>query len=153
MRLAKFLHRLTIVCFLLMWIPFTMMMINIEDVQAAESPFNNPWMVATSALFVGTFVFFIASSIVGWLSNQRILASGQDAEAKILAIADTGTRINDNPVIEFSLRVQPANHPAFVAQAQQTVSVINLWSFQPGSIVNVKFVPGTDRVAIVGPKV
>ena len=153
MKLAKFLNRLTVVCFLLMWIPFAMMMINIGDMPAAESPFTNPWMVATSVLFVATFVFFFASLIVGWLSNKLILASGQDAQAKILAIADTGTRINDNPVIEFSLQVQPAYHPAFIAQAQQTVSLINLWSFQPGSIVHVKFVPGTDKVAIVGPKV
>ena len=153
MRLAKFLMRLTVVCFILMWIPFVIMMINIEDMQGAESFFTNPWMVATWALFAMTFVFLFASLIVGWLSNQMILANGLDAEAKILAITDTGTRINDNPVIEFSLQVQPANHPSFVAQAQMTVSVINLSSFQPGKIVNVKFVPETDRVAIVGPKV
>ena len=153
MRLAKFLDKLTVACFLLMWIPFAWVMINIGNMPTQESFLANPWVYAMLVLFVGTFVFFFASLIVGWLSNQRILASGQDAQAKILAIASTGTTINDNPVIEFSLRVQPANHPAFVAQARHTVSIINLPSFQPGSILNVKFVPGTDRVAIVGPRV
>lgn len=152
MRLAKFLNKLTVACFLLMWIPFAMVMINIGSIQTAESFFTNPWTIAMWVLFAATFVCFFASLIVGWWSNRVVLASGQDAEAKILAIADTGTRINENPVLEFSLQVQPANHPAFIAQAQQTVSIINLWSFQPGSIVKVKFVPGTDRVAIVGPK-
>ncbi|MEP6924413.1 MAG: hypothetical protein ABI954_08095 [Pyrinomonadaceae bacterium] len=161
MKLAKLLTRLGGICFLLMWIPFAIVMINgplrlmsgnLDDMQTVESIFTSPWMYAMWALFAGTFVFFIASAIVSRLSNQRILASGQDAEAKILAIADTGTRINDNPVIDFSLQVQPANYPAFVAQARQTVSIIHLPSYQPGKIVNVKFVPGTDQVAIVGAK-
>jgi hypothetical protein len=161
MRTAKLLKRLSSICFLLMWIPFAMVMIdgplrlatgNPEDAQAAESILTSPWMYAMWALFAGTFIFFTTSLIVGGLSNRRILASGQDAEAKILSIADTGTRINDNPVIDFSLQIQPAGYPAFVAQARQTVSVIYLPSYQPGKILNVKFIPGTDQVAIVGPK-
>lgn len=161
MKLAKLLQWLSGICFLLMWIPFAMVMINgplrlatgsLEDMKAVESIFTSPWMYALGALFAGTFVFLIASMIVGGLSNQWTLASGQEAEAKILAIAETGTRINDNPVIDFSLQIQPANYPAFVAQARQTVSIIHLPSYQPGKIVNVKFIPGTDKVAIVGPK-
>jgi hypothetical protein len=161
MKLAKILKWLSSICFLLMWIPFAMVMINgplrlmsgnIEDMKAVESIFTSPWLYMMGALFVGTFVFFIASLIVGAISNQRILAGGQEAEAKILDIRDTGTRINDNPVIDFSLQVQPANYPAFVAEARQTVSIIHLPSYQPGKIVNVKFVPGTDKVAIVGAK-
>jgi len=161
MKLAKLLKALSGICFLLMWIPFAMVMINgplrlatgnPEDMQAAESILTSPWMYAMWALFAGTFIFLIASLVIGGLSNRRILASGQDAEAKILAMTDTGTRINDNPVIDFSLQIQPASYPAFVAQARQTVSVIYLPSYQPGKILNVKFIPGTDKVAIVGPK-
>lgn len=161
MKLAKLLKRLSSICFLLMWIPFVMVMINgplsmmsgnLDDIQAAGSIFSSPWFYAMWALFAGTFIFFIASLIVGGISNRRVIANGQDAEAKILAIADTGTRINDNPVIDFSLQIQPANFPAFVAQARQTVSMIHLPSYQPGKIVHVKYVPGTDQVAIVGVK-
>ncbi len=161
MKLAKLLSRLGGICFLLMWIPFEMVMINgplksitgnLEETQVGEYILASPWTYALGALFTGTFIFLIASLIVGGLSNRQILASGQDAEAKILHIADTGTRINDNPMIEFSLQIQPANYPAFVAQARQTVSVINLPSYQPGKIVNVKFIPGMDKVAIVEAK-
>jgi hypothetical protein len=161
MKLAKLLKRLGGICFLLMWIAFAMVMINgpfrlasgnPENMQAASSIFSSPWWYALWVLFAGTFIFSIASAIVGGISNRQILASGQDAEATILTIADTGTRINDNPVIDFSLQVQPANYPAFVAQARQTVSLIQLPSFQSGKILHVKFVPGTDKVAIVGTK-
>jgi hypothetical protein len=161
MKSAKLLKRLSSICFLLMWIPFAAVMIkgplslatgDPEAAQTAESLLTSPWMYALGVLFAGTFIFFIASLIIGGLSNRRILASGKDAEAKILTIADTGTRINDNPVIDFSLQVQPASYPAFVAQARQTVSAIHLSSYQPGKIVTVKFIPGTDQVAIVGLK-
>lgn len=158
MKLAKWLRRLSTICFLLMWIPFALVMIdgplrmasgNIEDLKAAESIFNSPWMIAMWALFAGTFVFLLASLLVGTISNRRILASGQSAEARILALSDTGTRINQNPVVNISLEVRPPNHPAFVAETRQTVSIIHLPSFQPGKIVRVKFIPGTEKVAIV----
>jgi hypothetical protein len=160
MKLARLLRKLSGICFLLLWIPFALVMINgplklatagsIEEMQNVGSIFLSPWMFALGALFAGTFIFLIASLVVGALANQRILATGQDAVAKILAIKDTGTRINDNPVIEFSLQVQPPNYPAFTGQARQTVSLIHLPSYQPGGLVNVKFVPGTEAVAITG---
>jgi hypothetical protein len=161
MKSAKLLKRLSNICFLVMWIPFAMVMINGPlrlatggpvDLQSVESVFTGIWMIALGALFAGTFIFFIASLLVGALANQRILATGQDGEATILSIADTGTRINDDPVIDFSLQVRSAGCPAFAALARQTVSMIHLPAYQPGRIVSVKFVPGTDHVAIVGPK-
>ena len=161
MKSAKLLQKLSGICFLLMWIPFAIVMIKgplrllmgkPEHMQAAEAIFTSPWMYAMWALFAGTFIFFIASGIVSGISNRRILASGQDAEATILDIAETGTRTNDNPEIDFSLEVQPANQSAFYAQARQTVSIIELPSYQRGKVVYVKFIPGTEEVAIVGPK-
>ncbi len=162
MDLAKLLRRLSGICFLLMWIPFALVMINgplsmmrgnHEDLQSAADVITSPWFYAMWVLFAGTFVFLIASTIAAGVSNRRIIANGQDAEAKILAINDTGTRINDNPVIEVSLQIQPENYPVFVATARQTVSVIHLPSYQPGKFVRVKYISGTDKVAITGVKI
>ncbi|HEY8560450.1 MAG TPA: resistance to Congo red protein [Pyrinomonadaceae bacterium] len=161
MKLAKSLKSLSGVCFLLMWVPFAMVMLNgplklaagnSQDLPAVESVLSSPWMFAMWTLFAGTFVFFIGSLIVGALSNRRILRSGQPGEATILDIADSGMRINDDPVIYFSLQIRSPHFPSFAARAQQTVSAIHLPSYQPGKILNVKFIPGTDQVAIVGPK-
>lgn len=161
MKLAKLLKRLSSISFLLMWIPFAMVMIggplkmisgNPDDIPTAGSIFSSPWMYAMGALLAGTFIFLIASLIVGAVANRIIISEGENAEAKILAIADTGTRINDNPVLDFSLHIKPSNYPAFVAQARQMVSAVYLPLFQPGKIVYVKYVPRTDRVAIVGAK-
>ena len=84
------------------------------------------------------------------MSNILIEAKGQDAVAEILSINDTGTRINDNPVINFSLRVRPMFQPEFLGQARRTISIIELPQYQPGKTVRVKFVPGKEQVAIVG---
>jgi hypothetical protein len=161
MKPAKLLKKMSGLCFLLVWIPFAVVMINgplrlasgdVNEEQVVESLLAGPWLYALGALFAGTFIFFIASMIVGGLANRRILTNGQDAEAKILDMKDTGTRTNDNPEIEFTLEIQPANYPAFVGQALQTVSIIELPSYQRGKNVYVRFIPETNQVAIVGPK-
>lgn len=100
-------------------------------------------------LMIGSILIPLFS---GMREQSRILEHGQAAEARILALKDTGTRINENPLIDISMEVRPYNAPAFTAQIRQTISVVHLPSFQPGNIVDVKFVPGTDQVVIAGVK-
>jgi hypothetical protein len=109
-----------------------------------------PWVAATIAFGIGATVFFIASMVIGGMSNIMIEAKGQDAEAQIVRINDTGTRINDNPVVEFTLQVRPAGFPPFTGAARKTISIVELAQYQPGRTVRVKFAPGKDQVAIVG---
>lgn len=163
MKLAKILKRLSGLCFLLLWIPFAIVMINgpfaiaFNGPEAAERAMNTGffsgvgiWMVLLFALVVGSAVFMVASILIGGMANRRVINTGQDAKAKILSIGETGTRINGNPVVDIALEIQPATQPAFMASTRQTVSIVHLPSFQPGRIVNVKYIPGTDQVAIVG---
>lgn len=103
-------------------------------------------------------VFLLMGSIlIPFFSNMRaknkIISEGQPAEARILALADTGTRINNDPLVSFSLEVYSPVQPPFQAEVRQTVSVIHLPSYQPGKVVNVKYLPGTNEVAIIGAKI
>jgi hypothetical protein len=91
----------------------------------------------------------LLKNFTGRGKNRRILANGRDAEARVLSIDDTGERVNNEPVVNLSLRVRPSAMPEFTAEAHETVPVLNLPLFQPGKIVKVKYVPGTDQVAIV----
>jgi len=162
MRTANWLKILGVLCFLVLWIPFAMIMITgplsiaiCGPEQAAAGQTNifwqmTPWVILTIAFGVGATVFFIGSLIASGMSNILIEAKGQDAVAEILSINDTGTRINDNPVINFSLRVRPMFQPEFLGQARRTISIIELPQYQPGKTVRVKFVPGKEQVAIVG---
>lgn len=165
MKIAKILKKLGWLCFLLLWIPFGILMFK----GPLSIALNGPESVAENmggdffgsmGIWIGLIAFFaimsgvfmVGSIIVGGISNRRVIAKGLDAEAKILQLKDTGTRIKDNPVVNFSLEVHPQGQPAFIAEASQTISMLYLPSFQPGKIVHVKYVPGTDQVAIVGAK-
>lgn len=90
--------------------------------------------------------------LISGRSNRRILQKGRDAEARVLSIDDTGKRVNNEPVINLTLRVRPSALSEFTAEASQTVPVLDLPLFQPGKKVKVKYVPGTDQVAIVRSK-
>jgi hypothetical protein len=154
---------LSLIFFLLLWIPFAMIMltgplslvISGPDAAIANGPESllwgmGIWVVLTVGLGLAATFFFIASLVISGMSNIMIEAKGQDAEAEIVSVSDTGTRINDNPVVAFSLNVRPMGHPHFAGQARRTISIVELPQYQPGKVVRVKFVPGKEQVAIVG---
>jgi hypothetical protein len=79
-----------------------------------------------------------------------VLQTGVTATATIVSIRDTGTRINDNPVIAMQLQVQPSGAPSFQAEVKETVSILQIPHFQPGAHLEVKYDPGQPaNVAIV----
>ena len=121
----------------------------------------------SGAVFTGGIILIVGGTLLGALmlfsailiplfsmmgSKNNALKNGTSAEAKILAVTDTGTRINHNPLVNFSLEVHPSAQQAFIVNVSQTVSVIHLPSYQPGKMLNVKYIPGTNEVAITGLK-
>lgn len=165
MKLAKWMRRLGWLCFLLVWIPFGIIMfkgplsIAMNGPERVGENMSNDffgqmgiWIGLSVGLGILSSILIFGSVIVNAISNRRTISTGQDAEAKILAIRDTGTRINDNPVLNFSLEVRPPGQPNFIAETSQKISFLYLSNFQPGKILKVKYVPGTDRVAIIGVK-
>ena len=82
--------------------------------------------------------------------NSRILDSGSPAEAKILKYEHTGRSFNDMPVLTFYLEVYPPNKPPFNAESTAAVPMMNAHALQPGNRVKVKYMPDTNKVAIVG---
>ena len=99
-------------------------------------------------LIIGSF---LVPLILGMRNRAHVDETGTPATARILGTADTGTRIGNNPLVRFDLQVTPMASPAFQAQVEQTVSIIHLPLYQPGKIVNVKFIPATQNTVITGP--
>jgi hypothetical protein len=102
-----------------------------------------------------TLIFgsFLVPMLFGIRTRAKIEETGIAATARILGTADTGTRINTNPVVRFDLQVNPPAAPAFQTQVEQTVSIIHLPLYQPGKTVNVKFIAGTQNTVITGPAI
>jgi len=73
--------------------------------------------------------------------RQRLLATGEQAQAKILGLADTGVKINNNPQLQIQLEVYPQTRPPFQTQCITTVSFLAIPRIQPGMMVMVRFDP------------
>ena len=77
------------------------------------------------------------------------LQDGTPAQATILRIWDTGTTLNDNPVVGFLLEVRPPNLPAYQAESKSMIPRLSISQFQPGATVPVKIDPQNQaRVAL-----
>ncbi len=97
------------------------------------------------------FGSFLVPMLFGMRNRAKVEETGTEATARIIGTADTGTRINNNPLVRFDLQVNPPAAPAFQTQVDQTVSIIHLPLYQPGKTVNVKFLPETQNTVITGP--
>jgi len=79
----------------------------------------------------------------------EILAIGTPAEGTIVRLVDTHTTINDDPVVEFVVRVAPKGKEPWEAHAKGLVSRLDVPSFQPGRVVPVKYDPANPvRIAL-----
>lgn len=85
--------------------------------------------------------------------KAALLAAGEDAEATILAVADTGVTLQNGLYfqVQFDLEVQPAAGAAFRASVKDYVSRVSIAQYQPGVKVRVKYNPQNPaEVAITG---
>jgi hypothetical protein len=81
--------------------------------------------------------------------NRQILAAGEAAPAVILAVADTGVTINNNPQARLTLEVRPSGRQPFTAEATFLVGRLQTGMIMPGMTVQVRFDPAdTSRVAV-----
>jgi len=156
MKIAKLLTTLAWLSFALMWIPFIITIMGWENfdspAEGAGSIIDTlgGWMNIGFGMMGLTFVVFIAAWIVGVLINRRIAHQGEDSVAKIIKASTTGEKTGENPTIKFTLDVRPKHHPSFVATAKQTISLANLGTFREGTLVGVKYIPGSETVVIAG---
>lgn len=78
-----------------------------------------------------------------------ILAVGVPAQARIVRLVDSGITINDDPVVDFILEVQPPQGPTYSATSRALVSRLELASVQPGRVLPVRYDPDQpQRVAM-----
>jgi len=83
----------------------------------------------------------------GWMVDRfsgrsdscEILRIGTAATAQIVRLIDTGTTINNDPVVEFVLRVNPPDGQPYEARTKALVSRPDIPSVQPGRVAPVRF--------------
>lgn len=143
-------------CFRLTFVAMTigfirLWIIDMEDTNDAWKIAGYMWpFIATFVFMMSGFALMIASSLAGGISNISLLRNGVKARAQIIELKKTGLMINEDPVVHFKLIVYPDDDPAFTAEAQNIVSIIDIPQYQKGSYVRVRFNPVNRETAIEG---
>ncbi len=105
---------------------------------------------AASVLFAGLLG---CTAVVDRFSGRgdacAILATGTPAMATIAAIHDTGITVNNDPVVDFDLDVQPAGGKPFRSAARALVSRLAVPRIQPGRTLPVKYDPAQPGRAAI----
>lgn len=157
--------------FVLMWLPFTCIFVGmagemggvgadfadavsefipglLEIQPSGASTLTMVSFILTFGVMLAAMALIFGAPLLAGLQNRKILRSGRAAPARILSVTQTGTYINQNPVVRFTLEVQPADGMPFEAEAERLVYQTQIPQFQPGSAVPVRYDPETLEVAI-----
>jgi len=89
----------------------------------------------------------VAQQQLGQAQQLQALMNDPNARigtALINAIRDTGTTINEDPVVEFQMNVTDADGSVYAVLHQQVVSRLRVGAMQPGATVQVR-IDSTDR--------
>jgi hypothetical protein len=72
---------------------------------------------------------------------QRLMDLGRIGQAVITGVRETGATVNQNPIVEFDLRVALEGHPPYAVTHRQVVSRLVVGNFAPGATVPVRVDP------------
>lgn len=100
------------------------------------------------AAVAAMFIFGLGPMLWGNWRDRRLRADGLPAKATVLAITDTRSRVNGNPVVDLQLSVQASADHTYTTQLRATISPVDLPRYQPGMTVNVVADP-EDRQRVV----
>jgi hypothetical protein len=94
---------------------------------------------------VGTFLlialsFFFVRRYMRKVTGGNI-QGGEVAQATIIRMWDTGTTVNDNPVVGFLLEVRRQAYPVYQAETKSMIPRLMVSQFQPGAVVPIKLNP------------
>ena len=81
-------------------------------------------------------------------SGNMLAMTGLAATAEVVAIADTGASVNDNPIVKLSLKVTPSmGMPAFDTVGETMVSKIAIP--RKGDKIDIKYNPADPKQFVV----
>jgi hypothetical protein len=85
-------------------------------------------------------IAFLAFFLIRRSSRKKaevLLETGQQGQATILSLEDTGMLINNNPRVRIGLEVTVPGYPPYQVTKTMTVPMIKLPQVQPGLVVAV----------------
>jgi len=171
MNLLNIFRRVGWLLFAFMWIPFTCVFVGMAPEFGGiggsfarwvdgiipglfdPQPWGAGWLttisfVLTFALMFAAMAFLFGTPLLAGIRNRRVLRSGRSGEGRVVSVAQTGTYINNNPVVRITLEVTPSDGRPFQAETEKLINQIQIPQYQPGAVLPVRYDPDTQEVAI-----
>lgn len=80
---------------------------------------------------------------------QHLALNGLPGQATITNIRDTGTTINEHPLVELGLQVSLEGRPPYAVTHTQLINRLAVAGFQPGATVPVRVDPADPHALLV----
>jgi len=81
---------------------------------------------------------------------SELMTNGRPGTATITTLRDTGTTVNDNPVVELDLQVSVGAGAPYPVMHRQAISRLAVAGFQPGATVPVHVDVANPQSLVVG---
>jgi hypothetical protein len=98
------------------------------------------WSGIPGAMFgIGALAFFgvAARFYLSGAKRVRLAQEGLRGTARIVSVRDTGTRLNDAPMLELDVMVSVEGRAPYAARLQEVIPLHQLGAMQPGTSIGV----------------
>ena len=96
-----------------------------------------PGVVITIAVLASIAVTF-GGIIKGSLARKRLMKEGVAGTAQLVSVEQTGTRVNDQPMLRLRMLVTVPNKAPYSVLHKEVVPLIRLPEVQPGAQLHVR---------------
>lgn len=103
-------------------------------------------VVAFVVILLGT-IFWTLSA--GARVRAKLQRTGVRGQAQVLAASETGTRINNQPVVELTLNVQAPGGAPYRAAHREVISSVQVHRITPGTTLTVLVDPRDPRMMAI----
>jgi hypothetical protein len=110
------------------------------------------WQLALiAAIVLAIPAFFFGPAYLRHRQEARVRAEGLPATARILRLEDTGSRRNSMPIVDIHLEVTAEGRPPWQASIRRVMSVIEVTTVSPGTVLQVRYDPARPELVAVAP--
>ncbi len=122
--------------------------------EALESSLDPPWNEIVPGVLVGALVLVIIVLVFktvlrGTMQRQRLIQVGARGTGQLLVIEQTGTRVNDQPMVRLRMLVEVPGREPYTVLHHEVVPLIRLQQLVPGSSLPVMVDPKDPTVMAV----
>lgn len=109
-----------------------------------------PWIIGLAILLsFGLPVYFLFPLLRDAYRQHGLRETGISAPAEIIAVSETNTTFNEQPVLDLTLRVLRSDGVAYETNVSQGFSMLHAPNLRPGGGVTVKYDAGDPTITVV----